>query len=584
MKKPRVILIILLAIILIVPLIPQVKSIGYGEENENLGQFTDDFENTDNITVMDDVIRNATLQCIELNFTVGFIPNYENFSKYTEVDPGVDITVIDTRITWTTMIRNVADYVYEDYGIANFGDFEFQFNYTLTDVEAGDASNQNFMAFVALANHFGAFNPAAGIDWLACVAQQSGATDDKFRFRIAQYTGGINDFFVSGAVRDIGTYYLTFNRTGIAIFLKVYSDIARTNLLETLTDGGNGDNTAYRYLHGIQSWNSVSDPNDHSTGYIEYLWNGSLLGGYEADGYFLTEDYLNYTTGNGLTLLSNSTIPESTTLSVQFSNDNSTWVDNEGNVGSTTIHDGFYSIDLRDLNYTDIFLMYTFTSSHTNTSRLYQSRLITTEGTAETIIQNITGEWIYYNLTSINVNIGTHDAGNLASTFVVDGDTYDISETVGAPAWLISFNWTNVDINANSMWVVLYSFYSGNQKHDIDLQLYNFTSSNWADIEHIPDMAGYEWTNASIYDLRIPNDFINSTGAVLGRIIHVAAGNINHDILIDFLRLHIFVPFEQICPPTPTPTNGVADTTWIIFLAIGLIFMLSIAFLYVKNK
>ena len=161
---------------------------------------------------------------------------------------------------------------------------------------------------------------------------------------------------------------------------------------------------------------------------------------------------------------------------------------------------------------------------------------------------NITGAWVEYNLTSINVNVGTHDAGNLASTFVLDGDTYDISETVGAPAWLISFNWTNVDQNANSMWVVLYSFYSGNQAHDIDLQLYNFTSTSWADIAHMPDMVGFEWINASIYDLRIPNDFINSTGAVLGRIIHVDAGNINHDILIDFLRLQTFIPFEEADP------------------------------------
>ena len=168
---------------------------------------------------------------------------------------------------------------------------------------------------------------------------------------------------------------------------------------------------------------------------------------------------------------------------------------------------------------------------------------ITTPG--PTIIQNVTGEWVYYNLTTINVTVGTHDSGDLNSTLDVDGDTYDCSEVVGAPGYVIEFEWTDVDPDAHCLWVTAYVFYDGNQAHDIHIELYNFTSTTWVEIGTINDAVGFGWVNSSIYDLRMPNNFINSTGAVVGRFYHVAAGNINHDIYIEYLKLQAFVPFED---------------------------------------
>lgn len=166
-------------------------------------------------------------------------------------------------------------------------------------------------------------------------------------------------------------------------------------------------------------------------------------------------------------------------------------------------------------------------------------------GPGPTVIQNVTGEWIDYNLTEIDVLIGVHDSGDVNSTLDIDGDIYNCSEVVGAPGYRISFNWTNVDQESHCLWVVAYVFYDGNQAHDIHVELYNFTSTTWVEIGTINDAVDFGWVNSSIYDLRMPNDFINSTGAVLGRFDHVAAGNINHDIHIEFLKLQAFIPFED---------------------------------------
>ncbi len=162
-----------------------------------------------------------------------------------------------------------------------------------------------------------------------------------------------------------------------------------------------------------------------------------------------------------------------------------------------------------------------------------------------TIIQNVTGEWFYYNLTTINVTVGTHDSGDLNSTLDVDGDTYNCSEVVGAPGYVIEFEWTDVDQDSHCLWVCAYIFYDGVSAHTINVDLWNFTSTAWVTIGIIYDMTGFEWVNSSIYDLRMPNDFINSTGAVRGRFYHSSAGNINDDIYTDFLKLYAFIPFEN---------------------------------------
>ena len=193
--------------------------------------------------------------------------------------------------------------------------------------------------------------------------------------------------------------------------------------------------------------------------------------------------------------------------------------------------------------------MYSFTGTLTDSPRLYQSRLVTTytnisigAGENVTIIQNVTGEWIEYNLTSISVLVGIHDDGDVNSTLDIDGDIYNCSETVGVPAYVISFNWTNVDITARCYWITGYIHYDGNSVHEVNIELYNFTSTDWVYIGQLNDGVDFEWYNITIYNLRIPNDFVNSSGAVLGRLVHEDAGNINHDVYIEYLKLLAFIP------------------------------------------
>ena len=117
MKSKRIILVFFILILSLWPVIPFVESAGYGEENENLGQFTDDFENLNNVSTTYQVERNSTLDAMELNYSSG-IPAYEEFTKYTETDPNGRLTVNSTTLlTWVGLRRgDLLNYVDEDYG------------------------------------------------------------------------------------------------------------------------------------------------------------------------------------------------------------------------------------------------------------------------------------------------------------------------------------------------------------------------------------------------------------------------------------------------------------------------------------
>ena len=101
------------------------------------------------------------------------------------------------------------------------------------------------------------------------------------------------------------------------------------------------------------------------------------MAGYAEEGYFTTSDYLDYVNGSALVLMTNTTIPEGGTITVELSEDNATWTLNDWD----PLSGGFEAIDLRDLNFSAGFIpRLNMTSDSFDTPRVYQLRLVTTEG------------------------------------------------------------------------------------------------------------------------------------------------------------------------------------------------------------
>jgi hypothetical protein len=109
---------------------------------------------------------------------------------------------------------------------------------------------------------------------------------------------------------------------------------------------------------------------------------------------------------------------------------------------------------------------------------------------------------------------------------------------------VLSGNFTGIPEEAISLWLRLYAHYDGNLNHDFDMEFWNFDLGIWVEDDHITDGTGLSYFNSTLYDLRIPSEYM-SAGAVRIRLDHESAGNINHDLFIDQIQLLAFIPVES---------------------------------------
>lgn len=352
-------------------LIPIVHAADFGEDEEYLDQIVDDYEDTDFVNVTVEIIHNASLECMELNYTSG--GGFENLSAYTEVDSAGDLTVTDNNLTWDTMRRDAESWVVYDFGAGYFTDFQVNYTLDFSDIEAGDDSSRDINALSMFSNSIGTFADVIAGDLLCILPRQVGLTDDRHIIVLRQMKGGGDEVYEVGAGNYFMTpLYITLERSGTTVTMRTYSDYERTALLETLTDTGVND--AYRYFHILASYDSATgDPADHSTGIITNVTFG-MYAMYSTSGYYTTIDMLDG--DRGLALMYNGTIPAGTVMTIQFWN-GSAWVDHNNEAGSDTLTEGYETLDTRDIYPTACPVRVNQTSDGGDTPRMNQLRWIT---------------------------------------------------------------------------------------------------------------------------------------------------------------------------------------------------------------
>ncbi len=154
--------------------------------------------------------------------------------------------------------------------------------------------------------------------------------------------------------------------------------------------------------------------------------------------------------------------------------------------------------------------------------------------------------WTDYNVTEFAVLVGVLDTGSVNDLNTLDNIQYNISEVNGVPGMLISFNFSGIATDRETIWLVVNVLYDGRPKHDLDIDVWNFKSSDWDTIGLIPDQVDFTWINSSSYGLRIPVDYV-AEGVVRGRFNHPDKGNEKDALSIDYLRL------QASTPETTTP-------------------------------
>lgn len=179
----------------------------------------------------------------------------EAYNSFTEVDPGNDLSQTAARSTWVNLSDNDAAYLYKDYGVDHFsGDFEH-----LLDAQLVASDNDVAAGFWGLANALGEMNA----DFRASPNRMLNAHFYRTalgarQLALREYGNGVLEVWSDFYVCAIGTtYYQKIKRVGNTLTDEIYSDAARTILLDTLTLVLNYTDN-FRYLYGAQTdeWNS----------------------------------------------------------------------------------------------------------------------------------------------------------------------------------------------------------------------------------------------------------------------------------------------------------------------------------------
>lgn len=199
----------------------------------------------------------------------------ENFTSFTEVDPNSKITKTASTITVAALSRNEDAYVYKDFDVDYFlGNFEIDFALNVGSY-GGLGSGVGYL--IAMSNaveelRWLYLNRATEHFWYVYIASALGGGN--VQIGIQFYNGGdppVND--LTGYILSQGTdYYVTVKRdesvgTYGTMYLYLYDDAARTNLLDTLTLTIPNSKVNFRYLYGVQTYNS---------GGATYHWTGTV--------------------------------------------------------------------------------------------------------------------------------------------------------------------------------------------------------------------------------------------------------------------------------------------------------------------
>ncbi len=193
----------------------------------------------------------------------------ENFTTYTEVDEGGDISRTAPRITVTSMKVSRSSWVIKSYGAGYFDDFEIEFTIRTTDVSSASSSNRG-LGLVGFSNSVGDYATCKNGDLFALYMTENGSSNDQWVIGFIQFSGGVLRFKQkTGRALGLVTRYFTMSKSGADGVLRIYTDSARTSLEDTIALTGIDD--AYRYVYGIMCYDGTGDVNDYWSGYVENL-------------------------------------------------------------------------------------------------------------------------------------------------------------------------------------------------------------------------------------------------------------------------------------------------------------------------
>jgi hypothetical protein len=177
----------------------------------------------------------------------------DNLLTYTEVDPNSDITLTADKAEFDTMQQVANSYVYKDFGVDYFGDFEVDFE---AEITYSDASVPQ-VVLCAFSNTIGSKQTMVNATDGLVMSINYVSNGSTITTAIKCLDENDWDIFVEGG-STVPLRYYTFKRSGTVLTLDIYSDSARLILVDALSCDCEIGNKRYFYALAGQGVGTTS--------------------------------------------------------------------------------------------------------------------------------------------------------------------------------------------------------------------------------------------------------------------------------------------------------------------------------------
>lgn len=195
----------------------------------------------------------------------------ENLTTYTESDALNRLTETASRVTWTDMDRGDDQiYLYKDKGV-DFFDEDFMHFFTVKQTGDSRTFDGGVVGAWGVTNNLNDMLGIVGANQDAFFLIFSNPSGDRRQLKIWQINGGSSSFSSAFDITEGVPYYIIMYRndsftTYGKIYAYIYSDAARTILLDTLSITIQSSKKDFRYIQLATSYDLTTDT---VTGYTE---------------------------------------------------------------------------------------------------------------------------------------------------------------------------------------------------------------------------------------------------------------------------------------------------------------------------
>lgn len=203
---------------------------------------------------------------------------YEDLTTYTiaGAESGDLSLTGTTKLNCNNVERRDEAYIYKDFGAGYWGDYSVGLHLNVSAIKGNSSATSRTLACVFyVGNAIGADAGAETGSFIQLYMKENGINNNQFRFEARQRTADVTDWFTTGThLYDLGVItdvYILCVRVGTLITFYIYSDPGFTTLIETISSGGAGSATTYRYYQPFMSEDRATDILDYVTCYIENI-------------------------------------------------------------------------------------------------------------------------------------------------------------------------------------------------------------------------------------------------------------------------------------------------------------------------